>query len=103
MQNFANIGGQFALDDFGVGFSSLNYLKHLPVQYLKIDGSFVTDMARDPIDYAMVRSINEIAHVMKKQTIAEYVESVQILDCLKDLGVDFAQGHYIGKPMRIIW
>jgi len=101
IDEFKKRGCLFALDDFGSGVSSFGYLKNLPVDFVKIDGCFVTDMVTDPIDYAMVRSINEIAHVMKKQTIAEYVESAEILECLQEIGVDFAQGHYIGRPQYI--
>lgn len=91
-------GCKFALDDFGSGFSSFAYLKKLPVDFLKIDGSFVRDIASDSIDLAMVRSINEIGHMMGKHTIAEFVEDRRVLDILKRVGVDFAQGYEIGRP-----
>jgi diguanylate cyclase (GGDEF)-like protein len=91
-------GCQFALDDFGSGLSSFNYLKHLPVDYLKIDGVFVRDIVTDPVDLAMVRSINEMGHVLGKRTIAEFVEDQPILDRLRELGVDYAQGYHIGRP-----
>ena len=87
-----------ALDDFGSGFSSYGYLKHLPVDYLKIDGSFVQHLAREPQDQAIVQSMNQVAHALGKQTIAEFVEDAQSLELLRSYGVDFAQGFYLGKP-----
>ncbi len=91
----------FSLDDFGSGLSSFGYLKNLPVDFLKIDGLFVKDIATDPVDLAMVRSINEVGHVMGKKTIAEFVENQTILDILKTLKVDYAQGYGIGKPVEL--
>jgi len=92
------IGCRFALDDFGSGFCSFTYLKHLPVDTLKIDGSFVQSLPNAPVDQAMVKSMNQVAHALGKKTIAESVENIETLDLLKELGVDFAQGHYLGKP-----
>jgi EAL domain-containing protein (putative c-di-GMP-specific phosphodiesterase class I) len=94
-------GFRFALDDFGSGLSSFNYLKHLPVDYLKIDGSFVKDLMDDPIDYAMVESINQIGHILKLKTIAEFVENSETLQILKELKVDYAQGYAIHKPQLL--
>ena len=96
------LGCLFALDDFGSGLSSFGYLKNLPVDFLKIDGQFVKDIVDDPIDAEMVRSINEIGHVMGMRTIAEFVENDAILAKLKDIGVDYAQGYGIAKPEPLI-
>jgi diguanylate cyclase (GGDEF)-like protein/PAS domain S-box-containing protein len=91
-------GCRFALDDFGSGLSSFAYLKNLPVDFLKIDGMFVRGIVDDPIDHAMVKSINEIGQTMGMQTIAEFVENDEIMGMLVKLGVDYAQGYGIGKP-----
>ena len=95
------LGCRFALDDFGTGLSSFGYLKHFPVDFLKIDGSFVKEILHDPIDREMVRSINEIGHLTGKQTIAEFAENVEIINMLRSLGVDYAQGYGIASPQRI--
>jgi len=91
-------GFRFALDDFGSGLSSFTYLKNLPVEYLKIDGSFVRDMLHDPINTAMVESINEIGHIMGLKTIAEFVENDFVNEKLRKLKVDYVQGYSIHKP-----
>jgi diguanylate cyclase (GGDEF)-like protein/PAS domain S-box-containing protein len=101
IKELAKRGCSFALDDFGSGVSSFGYLKNLAVDFIKIDGGFVKDIANDPIDYAMVKSINDIAQVMGKKTIAEYVEDDDILAALHDIGVDYAQGYGIGRPCPI--
>ncbi|MFT4928296.1 MAG: diguanylate cyclase (GGDEF)-like protein/PAS domain S-box-containing protein, partial [Phenylobacterium sp.] len=95
---FKQLGCQFSLDDFGTGFSSYGYLKSLPVDLVKIDGSFVKDLMIDPIDRAMVNSINEVAKAIGMRTVAEFVESTAILAELKVLGVDYAQGYGIHRP-----
>jgi diguanylate cyclase (GGDEF)-like protein/PAS domain S-box-containing protein len=94
-------GCRFALDDFGSGLSSFAYLKNLPVDFLKIDGTFVKNIVDDPVDLAMVKSINELGHVLGKKTIAEFVEKESILGMLRELGVDYAQGYHIGRPQPI--
>ncbi len=98
IKTFRNLGCHFSLDDFGSGFSSYGYLKNLPVDYLKIDGAFVKDMLVDPIDCAMVKSINEVAKAIGMSTIAEFVESEEILLQLQEIGVDYAQGYFVNKP-----
>ena len=94
-------GCRFSLDDFGSGLSSFAYLKNLPVDYLKIDGMFVKDILDDPIDKAMVKSINEIGQIMQMKTIAEFVENTEIRDQLREIGVDFVQGYGVGKPQPL--
>lgn len=98
MKKLKSVGYSFALDDFGCGMSSFAYLKNLPIDYLKIDGVFVKDIVDDPIDFAMVKSINEIGHAMNLKTIAEFVENDAILGKLEEIGVDYAQGYGIGYP-----
>ncbi|MFJ4157088.1 EAL domain-containing protein [Pseudomonas sp. NPDC089752] len=92
------LGCKFSLDDFCAGMSSFAYLKHLPVDFLKIDGSFVKDMLDDPVNRAMVEVINHIGHVMGKRTIAEFVETPLIEQALQEIGVDYAQGYLIERP-----
>jgi diguanylate cyclase (GGDEF)-like protein/PAS domain S-box-containing protein len=99
IKKLSRLGCQFALDDFGSGLSSFGYLKNLPVDYLKIDGMFVRDIVNDPISHAMVKSINEIGQVMGMQTIAEFVENDEIKGMLREIGVNYAQGYSIGKPL----
>lgn len=98
MSILRGMGCRFALDDFGRGISSFAYLKNLDVDYLKIDGMFVKDLVNDKVGHAMVESINHIGHVMGVQTIAEFVESQEVLECLIDLGVDHVQGYQLGRP-----
>jgi len=102
IQALKELGCKFALDDFGTGLSSFGYLKHFPVDFLKIDGSFVKGVLHDPIDREMVRSINEIGHLTGKQTIAEFAENAEIINMLRSIGVDYAQGYGIAMPQRIV-
>ena len=105
-ENFIRVLGEygcrFLLDDFGNGQSSYAYLKHLPFDFVKIDGMFVRNIADNPGDLAMVKSINEIGHFMGKKTIAEFVENDAILKTLRDIGIDYAQGFAVEKPIRLI-
>jgi EAL domain-containing protein (putative c-di-GMP-specific phosphodiesterase class I) len=98
MERFHDLGCEFALDDFGSGFSSFGYLKTLPVDYIKIDGGFVTNTIDEPLDLAVVRAIHEVAEVFGKKTIAECVESGEVQNVLKGLGIDYVQGYHIGRP-----
>lgn len=102
IQELKQLGCRFALDDFGSGMSSFGYLKNLPIDFIKIDGAFVRDVDRDPIDRAMVEAINNIGHVMGIKTIAEFVETEAIAAVLRGLGVDYAQGYYIGRPEPLV-
>ena len=95
------LGCKFALDDFGTGLSSFGYLKHFPVDYLKIDGSFVKEILHDAIDREMVRSINEIGHLTGKKTIAEFAENEEIITMLRGMGIDYAQGYGVSEPKRV--
>lgn len=95
------LGCHFALDDFGSGLSSFEYLKSLPVDYLKIDGSFVREMVTNNIDHAMVAAINQVGHIMGIKTVAEYVENEEVISKLQHLNVDFVQGYSIARPAPI--
>ena len=101
MQALKKLGCKFSLDDFGSGLSSFTYLKNLPVDYLKIDGQFVSNVVDDTVDESMVKAISAVGHAMGIETIAERVETKQVLDKLGTLGVEFAQGYYIARPSSI--
>ncbi|HWI51117.1 MAG TPA: EAL domain-containing protein [Symbiobacteriaceae bacterium] len=101
IEDLAGLGCRFAIDDFGAGFSSFSYLKHLPVDFLKIDGSFVRNLIRDPVDQHLVRTIVDLARGLGKQTIAEFVGDAETLMLLQSYGVDFAQGYYVGEPVPL--
>jgi diguanylate cyclase (GGDEF)-like protein/PAS domain S-box-containing protein len=95
------LGCRFALDDFGVGFSSFYHLKHLDVDYLKIDGSFIRDLPRDPVDQHLVKAIVEVARALGKETIAEFVADEETMQLIRELGVDYAQGYHVGHPGEV--
>jgi len=103
LQRLRALGCHTALDDFGVGYSSFAYLKDLPVDFVKIDGSFVRNIEADNLQYTMVRAMNDVAHAMGKVTVAEYVDSRRSLEHLIQIGVDYAQGFYIGQPKVMLF
>jgi EAL domain-containing protein (putative c-di-GMP-specific phosphodiesterase class I) len=98
MRMLMELGCRFALDDFGSGFSSFSYLKQLPVSFIKIDGAFVENLATDPADRAIVTSIAQIARAVGSATIAEHVRNAETLGVLREIGIDLAQGYYLGAP-----
>jgi diguanylate cyclase (GGDEF)-like protein len=102
MKAARDMGCRFALDDFGAGMSSLTYLKRLPVDYVKIDGSFVRDMLNDKMDRTTVEMINQISHLSGRKTIAEFVENDEILAALREIGVDYAQGYAVARPAPFV-
>ncbi len=101
MEGLKNKGSRFALDDFGSGLSSFAYLKTLPVDYLKIDGSFIKGIVDDPFTEAIVRAINQVSQVRGLETIAEFVENPEIIRCIKNIGINYAQGYGIGAPIPL--
>jgi EAL domain-containing protein (putative c-di-GMP-specific phosphodiesterase class I) len=98
IQALMEAGCTFAVDDFGTGYSSLSYLKRLPVQYIKIDGSFIQRMSESPVDQTIVRAIADIARIMGKETIAEFVGDEETKALIGEIGIDYAQGYLIGAP-----
>ncbi|MET0028909.1 MAG: EAL domain-containing protein [Candidatus Thiodiazotropha sp.] len=101
MHDLREIGCRFALDDFGSGLSSFGYLKNLPIDYLKIDGMFIKDMQTNPMDRGMVEAIKTVADTMRLPTVAEFVESDEVVDILRQIGIDYGQGYGIAKPQSI--
>jgi len=101
MQVLKKLGCKFSLDDFGSGLSSFTYLKNLPVDYLKIDGHFIRNVVDDSVDESMVKAISQVGHAMGIETIAERVETRQVLEKLAELGIEFAQGYYVARPMSV--
>jgi EAL domain-containing protein (putative c-di-GMP-specific phosphodiesterase class I) len=98
MESIKVLGCQFSLDDFGVGFSSFNYMRELPIDIIKIDGIFIKDLDKNAADQLFVKALVDVAKGLGKKTIAEFVETKEILDLLQEYGVDYAQGYYIGRP-----
>lgn len=99
IETLKNLGCSFSLDDFGTGVSSFGYLKSLSVDYLKIDGSFIKDILVDEVAQAMVRSVNQVGHMMGVKVIAEYVETDRVIQLLREIGVDYGQGYGISRPI----
>ena len=98
IDSLRELGCELALDDFGTGYSSFSYLQHLPMDYIKIDGCFIKDMVNNPVDQKIIRLIGEIGREAGMKTVAEYVKDGASLSLLGELGIDYAQGHYIGRP-----
>jgi len=98
MQRMRELGCHMALDDFGSGMSSFSYLKHLPVDYLKIDGSFIKDVVHNKVDQCIVRAACAVGQELGIATVAEWVENAETLECLRTMGIDYAQGYAIGRP-----
>ncbi|MCB1744335.1 MAG: EAL domain-containing protein, partial [Gammaproteobacteria bacterium] len=101
IQRMRAYGCRFALDDFGAGLSSYAYLKRLPVDILKIDVQFVRDIAQDPVNWAMVEAVCHVARVMGLHTVAEFVESEEIYDACRRIGLDYCQGFHFGRPVPL--
>jgi EAL domain-containing protein (putative c-di-GMP-specific phosphodiesterase class I) len=101
MRGMQELGCRFALDDFGSGYASYAYLRKLPVDEVKIDGAFIRELVKNPEDRIFVKAITDMAHGMNKRVTAEFVENVEILEILRELGVDDAQGYYFGKPIKL--
>jgi Amt family ammonium transporter len=102
MKALDQLGVGLVLDDFGSGFSSLSYIRDLPLRYLKIDGNFVHNLVSSPVDAAMIKAVHEVGQVMNLYTIAELVEDGETLDQLRSIGINFAQGFYCGKPYPLL-
>lgn len=101
IESMRTTGCKFALDDFGSGLSSFNYLRNLPVDYLKIDGNLIQGIAEDPVTYGMVQAIQRVGHIMGIQTVAEYVSNAAILDKIREIEIDYAQGYHVSEPFPL--
>ncbi|MBV8586218.1 MAG: EAL domain-containing protein, partial [Verrucomicrobia bacterium] len=101
VSDLSSLGCRFWLDDFGTGYSSLSYLRQLPVDTVKIDGSFVRGVTTDPVARSLLKSINDIPHLLGKKTVAEFIDSPSVVPVLRELGIDYAQGFLFGVPRPI--
>jgi EAL domain-containing protein (putative c-di-GMP-specific phosphodiesterase class I) len=100
-KSLAALGCRFALDDFGAGYASFKYLKHLPISYLKIDGEFIRDLPDSRTDQLIVKALVDVCQGLEIKTMAEFVGDERTTDMVRDLGVDFAQGYHLGKPAPV--
>ena len=101
LSQLQKLGCQTALDDFGAGYSSFSYLKDLPVNFVKFDGSYVQNLTSDSVKRAIVVAMNDVAHALGRKTIAEFVEDQKTLNELQTIGIDYCQGYYTGKPRNL--
>lgn len=101
IEQLTRLGCEFSIDDFGTGFSTFSYIKQLPASSIKIDGSFVRNMHQDTMDFTLVKAMADIARALHRKSVAEFVENEEILSLLRQLGIDYAQGYHISKPMPI--
>ena len=98
VNEFKNIGCKFSIDDFGTGLASHSYLRDLPVDFVKIDGTFIQNIHTNPKDFAMAKSINDLAHFLGQETIAEFAENDEVIEKIREIGVDYIQGWGVGRP-----
>ena len=101
MDKLSALGCRFSIDGFGSGLSSFAYLRKLPVDFLKIDGLLIKDIFDDKTDFTLVKAISDISKSMGKRTIAEFIESPELLNAVRDIGIDFGQGYHLGEPELI--
>ena len=101
IKRLTELGCEFAVDDFGTGFSTFGFLKQFPAAFIKVDGSFISHLDNNPIDQVFVRAITDVARALGKKTVAEFVENEKVLHLIRDLGIDFAQGYHIGRPLPV--
>lgn len=101
IKRLTDLGCDFAVDDFGTGFSTFGFLKQFPANYIKVDGSFIAHLDKNPVDQILVRAITEVARALGKKTVAEFVENETVLNLIRDIGIDFAQGYHISRPLPV--